>query len=102
MKNDLEIAKNIREIESLKVEMLGKLYNLLKSFIDEAEEDAILDGVVDIIIYAYLLGDKVGYRFKEIDEALIKKLRSLIVDKNIDMEYNFSELLKHLKTQKRE
>ncbi|MGB9808866.1 MAG: MazG-like family protein, partial [Caldanaerobacter sp.] len=86
MKNDLEIAKNIREIESLKVEMLGKLYNLLKSFIDEAEEDAILDGVVDIIIYAYLLGDKVGYRFKEIDEALIKKLRSLIVDKNIDME----------------
>jgi hypothetical protein len=102
MKSDLEIAKNIREIESLKVEMIGKLYNLLRSFIDETEEDAILDGIVDIIIYSYLLGDKVGYRFKEIDEAIIKKLRSLVIDKNVDIKYNFSELLRHLKTQKRE
>ncbi|MBE3578918.1 MAG: MazG-like family protein [Caldanaerobacter subterraneus] len=102
MKSDLEIAKNIREIENLKVEILGKIYNLLKSFIDAEERDALLDGIVDILIYTYLLGDKIGYRFEEIDEAFTKKLKSLIVDKNFDVEYNFPELLKYVKSRKRE
>ena len=70
MKNNLEIAKNIRSIENLKIKILGKVYSLLKAFNEDESGEVLVDNLCDILISAYLLGEKLGYDFEEID-ALI-------------------------------
>ncbi|UZQ82994.1 MazG-like family protein [Thermoanaerobacter sp. RKWS2] len=72
MKNNLEIAKNIRSIENLKIKILGKVYSLLKAFNEDESGEVLVDNLCDILISAYLLGEKLGYDFEEIDEALQK------------------------------
>ncbi|HCD10457.1 MAG: hypothetical protein XD37_0857 [Thermoanaerobacter thermocopriae] len=102
MKNNLEIAKNIRSIENLKIKILGKVYSLLKAFNEDESGEVLVDNLCDILISAYLLGEKLGYDFEEIDEALQKKLKLQIIDKNFEGEYNFSELERYIKGRKRE
>lgn len=102
MKNNLEIAKNIRSIENLKIKILGKVYSLLKAFNEDESGEMLVDNLCDILISAYLLGEKLGYDFEEIDEALQKKLKLQIIDKNFEGEYNFSGLERYIKGRKRE
>ncbi|EMT39672.1 MazG-like family protein [Thermoanaerobacter thermohydrosulfuricus] len=102
MKNNLEIAKNIRSIENLKIKILGKVYSLLKAFNEDESGEVLVDNLCDILISAYLLGEKLGYDFEEIDEALQKKLKLQIIDKNFEGEYNFSGLERYIKGRKRE
>lgn len=100
MKNNFEIAKNIRSIENLKIEILGKVYSLLKAFNENESGEVLVDNLCDILISAYLLGDKLGYDFEEIDEALLKKLKLQIIDKDLEREYNFSDLQKYISSRK--
>lgn len=72
MKNNLEIAKNIMSIENLKINLLGKVYSLFKAFNEDEDGEVLIDNLCDILIFAYLLGEKLGYDFEEIDEALQK------------------------------
>lgn len=102
MKNNLEIAKNIRSIENLKIKILGKVYSLLKAFNEDESGEVLVDNLCDILISAYLLGEKLGYDFEEIDEALQKKLKLQIIDKDFEGEYNFSGLERYIKGRKRE
>ncbi|SHF03286.1 MazG-like family protein [Thermoanaerobacter uzonensis DSM 18761] len=102
MKNNLEIAKNIMSIENLKINLLGKVYSLFKAFNEDEDGEILIDNLCDILIFTYLLGEKLGYDFEEIDEALQKKLKLQIIDKNFEGEYNFSELQRYIKGRKRE
>ncbi|HHW56283.1 MAG TPA: hypothetical protein GXX15_01170 [Clostridia bacterium] len=102
MENNLEIAKNIRNIENLKIEILGKIYSLLKAFNEDESGEVLLDNLCDILISTYLLGEKLGYDFDEIDKAVMKKLKIQIIDKNFKEDYNFSGLERYIKGRKRE
>ncbi|AIS53575.1 hypothetical protein TKV_c24580 [Thermoanaerobacter kivui] len=102
MKNNFEIAKNIMSIENLKINLLGKVYSLFKAFNEDEAGEVLIDNLCDILISAYLLGEKLGYDFEEMDEQVIKKLKLQIIDKNFDGDYNFSGLERYIKGRKRE
>ncbi|NBI06560.1 hypothetical protein D3Z33_06760 [Senegalia massiliensis] len=77
-KNDnIDITKNIRVIEWLKIEILNSvslLFNLLYKGVKEGQE-ALLDCLANIILVTYLLGKRLGLSFEEIDNKVEKKVK---------------------------
>lgn len=86
MKNeDFNIMTNIKIIENLKAELLciiGDFFKLLSRGSNVAQ-NAILECISGAIIILYLLGDKLGYSYNEIDENIDTKLKIGISEEHI-------------------
>ncbi|EDS76920.1 MazG-like family protein [Clostridium novyi A str. 4552] len=86
MKNeDFNIMTNIKIIENLKAELLciiGDFFKLLSRGSNVAQ-NAILECISGAIIILYLLGDKLGYSYKDIDETIETKLKIGISEEDI-------------------
>lgn len=77
MKNDnFNIITNIKIIEELKAQLLciiGEFYKLLTKGNNVARE-SIIDCISGAIIILYVLGEKLGYEFDDIDHVMKSKL----------------------------
>lgn len=75
-KDNFNIMSNIKIIEDLKAELLciiGEFFKLLTKGSNVAR-DSILDCISNAIIILYILGEKLGYSFMEIDHIIKSKL----------------------------
>ena len=75
-KDNFNIMKNIKIIEDLKAQLLciiGEFFRLLTKG-NNIARDAILECISGAIIILYVLGEKLGYPFEDIDENMKSKL----------------------------
>jgi hypothetical protein len=75
-KDNFNIMANIKIIEDLKAELLciiGEFFKLLTKGSNVAR-DSILDCISGAIIILYILGEKLGYSFMDIDHIIKSKL----------------------------
>lgn len=75
-KDNFNIMKNIRMIEELKAQLLcviSEFFRLLTKG-NNVAKDAILECISGAVITLYVLGEKLGYSFNDIDEKMEEKL----------------------------
>ena len=75
-KDNFNIMTNIKMIEELKAQLLciiGEFFKLLTKGNNVARQ-SILDCISGAISILYILGEKLGYSFEEIDHAIKTKL----------------------------
>nr|WP_272509095.1 MazG-like family protein [Clostridium ganghwense] len=92
---------NIKIIENLKAELLciiGDFFKLLARGSNVAQE-AILECISGAIIILYLLGERLGYSYENVDENVKKKLKLGITDEDImeKQSKDLSRLYIHIK-----
>ncbi|GAB6137169.1 MazG-like family protein [Halanaerobaculum tunisiense] len=93
------ITKNLKIIEWLKTEILDNISKLFKSMVGDNDQFELLDIIASIIMAIYLLAQRLGYSFDQLDRKLEKKIQN-----NIDSEHqieewygDLSKLLEHLR-----
>lgn len=75
-KDNFNIMTNIKIIEDLKAQLLciiGEFFRLLTKG-NNIARDSILDCISGAIIILYILGEKLGYSFIDIDHVIKSKL----------------------------
>ena len=75
-KDDFNIMANIKIIEDLKAQLLciiGEFFKLLTKS-NNIARNSIVDCISGAIIILYILGEKLGYSFVDIDHVLKSKL----------------------------
>ena len=75
-KENFNIMTNIKIIEDLKAQLLciiGEFFRLLTKG-SNVTRDSILDCISGAIIILYVLGEKLGYSFADIDHVMKEKL----------------------------
>lgn len=77
--HEVDIAKNMRTIDWLKVELLSGISSLFK-FMLKGSEELIIDALASIIITCYILGKRLGIGFARVDLKAMHKLRVNISD----------------------
>lgn len=73
---ELNIMANVKIIENLKAQLIciiGEFFRLLTKG-NNIAKDAILDCISGAITILYILGDKLGYNFVDIDRVMKDKL----------------------------
>lgn len=81
-RDGLNIMSNIKAIEELKANLIciiGDFFKLLAKG-SNVSKDAILDCISGAIMILYFLGEKLGYEAKEVDEDIVKKLKTGITE----------------------
>ncbi|SFI69694.1 MazG-like family protein [Thermoflavimicrobium dichotomicum] len=70
----MQFAKNVKVIDWLKTEILDQIANLYKG-LHYANRHFIIDSLSSLIVSVYILARRVGLSFRELDQAVIEKLR---------------------------
>lgn len=76
-REDLNIIANIKIIEEIKASIvcvIGELFHLLTKGSNVAR-DSILNSISRGIMLLYILGQRLGYSFEDIDNSLKKKIK---------------------------
>lgn len=102
MRQDVDIARNLKTIEWLKAEMAGGIASLLRAMVS-GNSDRMLDSLSALIINGYLLGKRIGFQYEQIDQTVHSKLTDNInKEHEIEKWYgDLSDLLKHLTSKRR-
>lgn len=99
-KDNLNIMGDIKLIEEMKAQLLciiGEFYLLLTKGSNVAK-DAVLECLSSAMIILYLLGEKLGYSYIQIDENTKEKIRIGILEDEEDKYGNsLNKLHNHLK-----
>lgn len=94
----IDIANNIKAVELLKVEILQNVTDLFGDISAEADSETnrrISCDAARLICQTYLLADRLGVDFDDINDDMIKMLHGGIEDKHI-LERRFGGLSKLL------
>ncbi|MGB9679716.1 MAG: MazG-like family protein [Thermoanaerobacteraceae bacterium] len=102
MKNNFDIAKNIKSIENLKLNILNSTASLFTNFNQDVTGEELLDDICNILISGYLLSERLGNDFKDTDEEIIKKLKLQSINMLDETGYNVNDLEKYLKKRGKE
>lgn len=81
-REDLNIISNIKIIEDIKANIIcvvGEIFHLLTKGSNVAR-DSILNCISKAIMLLYILGQRLGYSFKDIDDGIQNKLSKDILD----------------------
>ncbi|PTM56884.1 MazG-like family protein [Desmospora activa] len=70
----VHIAKSMKVIEWLKTEMLDQIANLYKG-LHHANRSLIQDSLASLVVATYVLARRVGFSYREVDQAVTRKLR---------------------------
>lgn len=99
---DFDVATNIKIINWMKAELLESVGKLFKAMLKSSNE-AVTDAMAAIIIYTYLIGNKTGINFSQIDLKVKKRLSTSINNsKEIDQWHDdLMELLKYINNKMR-
>lgn len=91
------VAKNVRVVEWLKIELLSGVTNLFRAMTKNSE-DAWLEALSGIVTTAYVLARRLSISFTRLDSKIETKLRSYIAEEH-EMEKwygDLSALLNHM------
>ncbi|WHE07174.1 MazG-like family protein [Thermoanaerobacterium thermosaccharolyticum] len=97
MDNNFDITKNIKSLENLKVELLDRTASIFKNFNNDDISLELIDNICHVIITGYLLGNKLGYDFREIDEEILKRIKSILAEIDEEGSENYKDLIAYLK-----
>lgn len=97
MENNFDIAKNIKSIENLKIQLLNRTASLFNAFNEDDMSLELIDDICHIVITGYILGNKLGYDFNELNEEILKRVKAIPADLNEENEYNLKELIAYLR-----
>lgn len=104
-KESLNIMTNIKIIEELKAQLLciiGEFFRLLTKG-NNVARDTILDCISGAIIILYVLGDKLGYSFGDIDHTAKEKLDlGIRAEDQVEKEGKSLSKLKHYMNNRRD
>lgn len=92
--NNIDIAKNIRIIETLKSDLLSgvsELFKSLSSFDKENIHEHVIDIIASLILASYLLSKRLGISYDLLQLRIQKKIKIGILENN-DVEKYYSEL----------
>jgi len=98
---DIDIIRNVKTIDQLKSQMLSDVATLHKALLEDSEEGqghGIPDKLAGIILTSYLLGNRLGVGFEEVEAKISRNIKLGIIE-NSDIEKYYgdlSELSKHL------
>jgi len=103
-KDNFNIMTNIKIIEDLKAQLLcviGEFFKLLTKG-NNVARDSILDCISGAIIILYILGEKLGYSFVDIDHAIKSKLDlGIRAEDQVEKEgKSLSELKRYINTRR--
>lgn len=73
----VQFAKSVKVIDWLKTEILDQLANLFKG-IHHANQHVIIDSLSSLIVSTYVLARRIGFSYRELDQAVMEKLREHI------------------------
>lgn len=93
MPDDFDIAQNIKLVEKLKCELLAAVSNLFAQTLTQNNDRT--QTFADIIIFTYILADKLGINSNTIDTKAVGKLKLNLAKQNI-LYVQSVNLLKHL------
>ncbi|MEG6584387.1 MazG-like family protein [Dendrosporobacter sp. 1207_IL3150] len=99
--HESEILRKMRLIEWLKAELVANVGQLYQAMAKNSEQ-AIKDGLANVIISCFILGRRLGINFADLDEAIITRLNQNIKREN-DVEKwfgDFSEYQRHLRNKR--
>lgn len=101
-KSDIGIARNIKTIEWLKAELVSGVAVFFRGLVKNTEE-TIIDGLANIVITCFILGNRLGISFSRLDIKIENKIKANIEqDHEIEQWYgDFSALLRYLQDNKR-
>ncbi|HEY5562227.1 MAG TPA: MazG-like family protein [Clostridiaceae bacterium] len=98
-KDDLNIMANIKIIEELKAELLGFIADFYKELTKGGNiaKETLLNSLASTMIVLYILGDRLGFSYKALDEKMKNKLKKDLDVSNIQKEgQDFTRLINHL------
>lgn len=97
---DIDIVKNMKTVEWLKSDLLTNIAYLHRIFVDTEEnsKENIEDTISNIIIGSYILSNRLGISFNDIDYTIRDSIRlNLIEEHKIERWYgDLSKLLEHI------
>lgn len=70
----VQFAKSVKVIEWLKTEILDQIANLFRGIL-HANQHMMIDSLSGLIISVYVMARRMGFSFRELDQAVIQKLR---------------------------
>ncbi|WP_124728573.1 MazG-like family protein [Staphylospora marina] len=72
----IQFAKSIKVVDWLKTEILDQVASLFKG-IHHASQSAMIDSLSGLVISIYVLARRMGFSFRELDQAVVHKARDL-------------------------
>ncbi len=75
----VQFAKSVKVIDWLKTEILDQIANLFKG-IHYANQHVIIDSLSSLIVSIYVLARRMGFSYRELDQAVVEKLREHVRD----------------------
>lgn len=81
-REDLNIISNIKIIEEIKANIIcvvGELFHLLTKGSNVAR-DSILNSISKAIMLLYVLGQRLGYSYEDIDKGIENKIKNDILE----------------------
>ena len=102
---NIDIARNMKTIEWLKVELLSDIAYLHSVFVnnDNNTKENLEDIISNIILESYILGKRLGIEYEDMDLALEENIKlNLIKEHKIEQWYgDISQLLEHIQPEEK-
>lgn len=89
-----DITQSIKLVEKLKSELLTSVADLYSNMLSPNDDERV-DIFADIIIFTYILANKLGINNNTIDAKIVNKLKLSILEDNI-LYTELVGLLKHI------
>lgn len=81
--DDFDVTQNIKLIEKLKSELLASVSELFCEMTEKHDINDLAETFADIIIFNYILADRLGINNSVVNMKAVNKLKLNIVRKNI-------------------
>jgi hypothetical protein len=72
---EMDVARKAKIMEWLKTEMIEEMAQLYRG-LWEGRQAKIVDGLASLIVSSYLLARRLGVSYRELDDAIIEKLKT--------------------------
>ncbi|TCS95503.1 MazG-like family protein [Hazenella coriacea] len=70
----VQFAKSVKVIDWLRTEILDQVATLFKG-LHHANQHVIIDSLSSLVVTIYIIARRIGFSFRELDQAVIQKLK---------------------------
>ena len=95
---DIDITKNIKTMELYKNSLLKNVAALFESLSDTSTSQERCDILADILMLDYLLAEKLGISYNNLDTRVINKLRASMLHEDTEEDFSaeLAALMRHI------
>lgn len=98
-KNEIDITRNIKMIESFKCELLNSVAELYSSMADHSKSTSDrADILSNLVVLTYLLSEKLGISYQALDSKVINKIKLEMLTEGSPLAWhdNLAALVRHI------